>query len=132
MVNSCSLDSNPDTSSQSFRSLWHLINVSGGIAGVNDSFSLETIVWSFNEDTFILTIENNNTDDTKQDGHDSGEYDYSIVTENNEEFIVLDGTEIGAIYLTSQNILVIDENVTSSGAGADGFLYTFQRTLVAE
>ncbi|WP_242135540.1 hypothetical protein [Aestuariivivens marinum] len=131
-VTSCSLKNDTDQDQQTYKSLWHLINVSGGVSGVNDSFSLGTIVWSFNETTLKLTIENDNTDDTKQDGWDSGTYDYLLDQTDSRDFLTISGTEVGELIFTSENTMIINENEKSTGTAADGLIYTLQRTLVAE
>ncbi|WP_242132594.1 hypothetical protein [Aestuariivivens marinum] len=131
-VTSCSLKNDTDQDQQTYKSLWHLINVSGGVSGVNDSFSLGTIVWSFNETTLKLTIENDNTDDTKQDGWDSGTYDYLLDQTDSRDFLTISGTEVGELIFTSENNMIINENEKSTGTAADGLIYTLQRTLVAE
>ncbi|WP_223551619.1 hypothetical protein [Aestuariivivens sp. NBU2969] len=131
-VTSCSLKNDTDQDQQTYKSLWHLINVSGGVSGVNDSFSLGTIVWSFNETTLKLTIENDNTDDTKQDGWDSGTYDYLLDQTDSRDFLTIGGTEVGELIFTSENTMIINENEKSTGTAADGLIYTLQRTLVAE
>ena len=132
IFNSCSLDNNTTTPEQSFRSFWHLESVEVGIAGIADQFELDTVIWSFNEDNNEITVENNNTDDTKQDGLDSGVYPYEIIVFGSKQILVIDGQDFGEIYFSSQNVLVIDENETTAGPGADGFKYAFQRVVVAE
>lgn len=124
MLMSCSL--NNDENSKIILVTWHLIKTNGGIAGANDEFSLNTIVWSFNEVSELLVIENNNTDDTKQDFLDSGTYSFSITTINGENFIFIDAIEYGQITMES-NQFTIDENNKTTGQSADGFIYTFQR-----
>ncbi|WP_242094998.1 hypothetical protein [Aestuariivivens sediminicola] len=131
-LSSCSLDTDTNNNQQSYKSLWHLVNVAGGISGVDDDFDLETIIWSFNDEDGILTVENNNTDITKADGLDSGTYSYLISVVDSENFIRIDDAEMGQLYFESQNVLVIDENETSTGPAADGFIYTFERELVAD
>ena len=130
VLSSCSV-SNNDEPEQNYKSLWHLINVSGGFAGVNESFELETIIWSFDEATLKLTVANNNQDNAIQDGLDAGTYDYSIINTNGESFLVIDGNELGELTF-SQAGMQIDENLKSTGNGADGFIYSFQlqRVLV--
>ena len=110
---------------------WSLTNVSGGIAGTDEDFPLNTIKWRFDEVNNILNVENDNTDDTKPDGLDSGDYDYSVLTENNQTFLVIDSNEIGRFTVT-QTQLIIDENDTSVGTGADGYVYTFSKVTIVE
>ncbi|WP_242206371.1 hypothetical protein [Aestuariivivens insulae] len=132
ITTSCSVNSDDNQDLQNYKSLWHLRNVSGGVSGVNDDFELETIVWSFDETTATLTVENNNTDDTKEDALDSGTYSYSLAQVASRNYLSIDGTEVGELTFSSQNTMVIDENELSTGSASDGFKYTFQRTLVAE
>ncbi|GAA4269664.1 hypothetical protein [Hyunsoonleella aestuarii] len=133
LFSSCSLDDESNSAQyQTFRSFWHLARVTGGIAGVDNQFELDTVIWSFDEDNNEITVENNNTDDTKQDGLNSGVYSYETTAFDTKEILIIDNQDFGEIYLDSQNVLVIDQNETTMGSGADGFVYTFQRVVVAE
>ena len=125
----CSLSNDSETP-QNYKKSWHLINVSGGFAGVNENFELETIIWSFDEPTAKLTVVNNNSDDTIQDGLASGAYDYSIdIAEDGKSYITIDANELGLLTV-NQTGMFIDENMMSTGTGADGFIYSFQVELV--
>lgn len=128
ILTSCSLDNenNNDEEQQVILSFWHLRDTSGGFAGVSDQFELDTVVWFFDETNGTITIENNNTDDTKQDAFDSGTYTYSIITDDTDQFIIIDGNELGEITVDLTDF-IIDENNTSNGLVADGFVYSFQR-----
>ena len=134
ILTGCSINNNnpdPDPDPQIRIIHWNLVKTTGGIAGVNDSFPLETIIWTFDEVNLKLKVENNNTDDTKQDALDSGTYDYSVktVTEVKEKkFLNITGDEFGGFTVTT-NQLVIDQNDMSEGSGADGFIYTFKKTI---
>ncbi|MDO5989792.1 hypothetical protein Q4Q39_20510 [Flavivirga amylovorans] len=127
LFTSCSVDNN-NPEPQTVIAQWNLIKTTGGIAGVNDEFSLKTIVWVFNEVDFEIEVENKNTDDTKQDALDSGTYSYSVKNVEGKSFLTIDGDEIGRYTITG-NKLVIDQNDQSEGSGADGFVYTFERTI---
>ncbi|NMH86429.1 LptM family lipoprotein [Flavivirga algicola] len=107
---------------------WNLTKITGGVAGVNEEFTLNTIVWTFGVSDLKLTVENNNTDDTKQDGLDSGTYDYSITETSGKSFLNIGSNEFGRFTVTN-NTLVIDQNELSQGSGTDGFVYTFQKTI---
>jgi hypothetical protein len=130
-LTNCSISNNDSYSQQVYKPLWNLTNVSGGIAGVDNDFDLEDIVWSFNEATSTLTVTNNNTDDSIEDGLTSGNYDYSVIESGDNLYLVINSNEFGGLTI-SENLLVIDQNMTTSGTGADGFIYTFQKTLVLE
>ena len=124
ILTGCSVGNDVNTQ-QTYKRLWHLINVTGGIGGVNENFEPNTIVWSFNETTAKLTVTNDNPDDTIEDGLDSGTYDYSIINANGESYLVINDNELGELSF-SQTGMGINENVKSTGTGADGFLYLFQ------
>mgnify|MGYP003624175206 CR=1 FL=1 len=133
ILSSCSLNSDSDTENDNQEVIlytWHLIKTEGGLAGVNQQFELDTVIWTFDELNGILKIENNNDDDTKQDLLDSGTYNFSISTVG-ENFIFIDSIEYGQITVET-NTFTIDENNKSTGQGADGFLYTFQRVAKAQ
>tara|TARA_R110002050_G_scaffold5292_1_gene23914 strand:- start:17832 stop:18272 length:441 start_codon:yes stop_codon:yes gene_type:complete len=128
----CSIDNNTnDIPKVITKTYWHLKNVSGGIAGVDNNFNLDDIIWQFNDLTGDLTVTNTNTDDTIEDALESGDYSFSVTTDNTDNYLIIDDNEYGS-YIISETELIIDQNVTSSGSGADGFIYTFQRVLVVE
>ena len=138
ILTNCSLDNDIIEDLQEYDLEWHLIGVTGGIAGVDLQFDLDTIIGVFDnggdnndaDNDNILTIVNNNTDDTKEDFLDSGTYIYSITQETNGNYITIEGTEFGEVTFPTTTTLLIDTNELSTGSGADGFVYTFQRVLV--
>jgi hypothetical protein len=130
-LTNCSIDNEDKTAPQVVEIYWNLVNVTGGINGINENFDLGTIIWRFNEASGILTVENNNTDDTKQDALDSGDYPYSVIDINGDLFLVVDNTEIGLLTITATEF-VLNENETSQGSGADGYIYKFRKTTVTE
>jgi hypothetical protein len=101
------------------------------VAGVDNDFDVNDIVWHFNNTTNKLTVNNTNTDDTIEDGFDSGVYDFSVTTVGSDEFLIIDSNEFGNVEAT-QTQLIIDQNITTSGTGADGFVYTFTRETIVE
>lgn len=105
---------------------WHVANISGGLAGINDDYAHGTIIWNFNSQTSKLTVANNNTANTLYDGLESGEYPYSILTKNKVLYLLIDGQEFGGITL-SQNRLTFNQNKLSSGSGADGFILWLEK-----
>ena len=132
LLTSCSINDNNNNDLQPIvLSFWHLTNTTGGISGVDDSFELDTVVWFFNEIDGTVEVENNNTEDTKQYGLESGIYAFSIITEGNKDFIIIDRNELGQITVNQTNF-VINENITSEGDVADGYIYTFQRVTQAQ
>tara|TARA_R110000868_G_scaffold252540_1_gene509228 strand:+ start:666 stop:1160 length:495 start_codon:yes stop_codon:yes gene_type:complete len=117
---------------------WHLIEVNGGIADVSHQFDLKVVIWVFNnkdandtsDESLTITVTNNNTDDTKEDFLDSGNYNYSITEETDGNYITIEETEFGEVTFPTTTTLLIDTNELSTGSGADGYTYTFQRVLI--
>ncbi|MDO7171685.1 hypothetical protein [Mariniflexile sp. AS56] len=130
-LTNCSTDNDDYYKEQVYRTYWHLINVSGGIAGVDNNFDLNKIVWTFDDETHTLTVSNTNTTDV-EDGFDTGEYTYSVTEDaNKEQFLTIESNEFGHMTI-SETELIINQNMTTNGSGADGFMYTFKRVLVLE
>lgn len=125
----CSVNNDRSINSDNVKYLWHLINVSGGIAGIDEQFELGTIVWEFNEDTSTLTVTNNNENSNVENGLDTGTYEFSVLNVDNKTYLVINSNEIGSFEI-SQNILTINQNEMSNGTGADGFIYTFQVEII--
>lgn len=125
ILSSCSVNNSDDIPPQKIEYLWHLIRVTGGVSGVDEQFSTDTVVWSFNNETSILNVDNKNTDDTIEDGLDSGSYSYSVEEIDGKAFLSIDGNEFGN-FETSQTTLTINQNIMSTGNVSDGFIYTFQ------
>jgi len=123
---SCSVGDDIPQNSNEVRITWHLKQTTGGVAGINDEFAIDDVVWSFSEDEGTLNVDNQNTDTEKQDFLDSGTYSFSIATINGENFISIGGVEYGEIIIGNTQF-TINENYTSVGEIADGFIYTFQR-----
>ncbi|MGE5944033.1 MAG: hypothetical protein ACM31G_06815 [Flavobacteriales bacterium] len=133
-LTNCSLnDVNNDDIPQVTRILWHLKNVSGGVDGVDNDFPTNKIVWEFNNATLKLTVSNTNTDTSIEDGLDSGTYTYSINEVGSDAYISINSNEVGKITITeSGNKLTINQNLKSTGSGADGYIYTFDKSIIVE
>ncbi|GAA3580329.1 hypothetical protein [Snuella lapsa] len=129
LLTGCSVNTSDENNNQVYRYLWHLVNVTGGISGVDEQFSLDTVVWVFDEVNGKITVTNSNDDPEKEDGLDSGVYDFSIQTIDGNTFLTVGNTEIGGITFPSLEEMILNENETSSGPGSDGFIYNFQRTV---
>lgn len=124
ILTSCSLSDDTQSNPVVTKNIWHLVAVNGGIAGINEQFSTGTIIWDFDDQSLRLTVENNNTDEGIEDSFDSGVYDYSIENIGDDSYLSIDGNEIGSLNFT-QSGLVINQNMMSTGTGADGYVYTF-------
>jgi len=105
---------------------WNLKNISGGLSGINDDYDQGIIKWIFNSQTLTLTVENNNSQNTNYDGFESGIYSYSILESGGNSYLIVEDIEFGGFALTENN-LVIDQNKTSTGSGADGFIIELER-----
>ncbi|MEO9482599.1 MAG: hypothetical protein ABJG47_04110 [Ekhidna sp.] len=97
---------------------WDLVNVNGGLAGVDTDFSAGSITWNF--DGGKVTIENNNTSNAIYDGLKSGVYDYSIGEENDQKTLTVDGQNLGNVYILNKE-LVVDQRAV------DGFQIRFKQ-----
>ena len=126
ILTNCTINNDTANSIETVQIKWSLVRVNGGIAGVTEQFGLNTIVWVFNEATLVLTVVNNNTDDSMEDGLDSGTYTYSVTKDDTNSYLTVNANELGSFTLTTDN-LAIDENEKSTGSGTDGFVYIFEK-----
>ena len=117
---------NDDDSNQTetLNGIWNVKNISGGIAGIDDDYGTGIITWTFNNQ--VLTIENNESQGNIYSGFESGTYNYSINEINGVNFITINNAEYGS-YTLSINNLTINQNETTNGSGADGFILQFER-----
>lgn len=102
---------------------WKLINVQGGIPGSNYSFTTGLITWSFDPVEHMVSVLNNNTDDTLIDLFDTGNYIYQTSSNPNPmgcgETITFDeGSSLGCIYMENGNLII-------NSLSNDGFKLTF-------
>ncbi len=130
-LTNCSTEGNSNNQpSQITITEWNLINVTGGIAGVDHDFEIGDIVWSFNNINALLTVNNNNTEDDLEDSLPTGSYNISFIETNDDLFLRISDQEFGEVIIsgTDNEDMVIDQNSLSTGQGSDGFVYTFKRT----
>lgn len=119
---SCSL--NDDTNTPTRDAKWSLINISGGIEGIEIILDKGQITWVFDEVNNNLIVEVNIDDPLI--GLSEGTYSYDLEIISNESFLFVDSSEFGAITV-SETQLKIDQNITSTGTAADMFLFRFVR-----
>lgn len=100
---------------------WSLVQVTGGFAGVDDSFDHGVIVWEFNKQTSQVTINNANEEDTIFDGFPSGMYPFETSVSEDVTTITIDGIDMNLTTLTPTE-LELDE-----GVAFDGFFLSFNR-----
>jgi hypothetical protein len=98
---------------------WHLKNVSGGFAGVDEDFSRGEVIWTFDEESSVLTVENNSKETFI--GLASGVYSYSVSEVEGDEVLFIDEGEFGILTIAKTE-MAIDQ-----GLASDGFLFNFQR-----
>ncbi len=118
--------SNDSIEKEPIDGIWDVHNISGGFAGINDDYQQGTIIWSFDAQNSNLTITNNNTTNTIYDGFESGEYAYTILQIDKTLYLQINGQEFGGVVI-SQNELIINQNITSTGSGADGFVILLKK-----
>ena len=126
VIISCNKSDDNAQNNDTLNEVWHLVNVSGGFAGVNDSFERNIITWEFNSENGSLFVMNNNTDTSKQSGLTSGNYVFAVEEINGSLYFILNEQESGEVTIVENNLL-IDENSMSNGSGADRFKYMFER-----
>ncbi len=121
---SCNDDDSPQAST--INGTWNLKNISGGLAGINDDYNQGIIKWIFDSQALTLTVENNNSQNTIYDGFESGIYSYSILESGGNSYLIVEDAEFGVFTLTENN-LMLDQNIISTGSGADGFIIELER-----
>lgn len=104
---------------------WNLVNKSGGFVGANCDYQVGDQIWVFSEAEFFATTTTTSTE-TACDNFFEGTFTYSILDTLDKQFLLLNGGELGRIYL-SNNELTLDQNEGSRGFGADGFVYRLER-----
>lgn len=76
---SCDEDSTtPANNPQTMNGKWHLVDISGSIAGGHHALEPGTITWAFGDDG-LLVVQNNNTNESIEDFFESGTYTYSYI-----------------------------------------------------
>ncbi len=104
---------------------WHLKNLSGGFAGVNNNFSSEEVVWTFNKQNLTLTIEKN----THQaiSGLSEGSYPYEIREVDNHSYISIDNGDFVSITILNTEIIIDENTLINGGVSADGFTIKLEK-----
>ncbi|WP_100609854.1 hypothetical protein [Confluentibacter lentus] len=134
-LTNCSLNDINNDIPQVTRVLWHLKNVSGGVAGVDNDFASGVIIWEFKNGNSTLTVTNTNSNTAIEDGLDSGNYSYNItpIGTSSKTYLVINSNEFGSISFASNDTqLIINQNETSTGPVADGYIYTFTKSVIVE
>ena len=122
LVVSCNSDDAEQNNTAALEGPWSLVNVEGGIAGVDDDFDIGLIIWNFDSYT-QLTVTNNNTVNVVFDGLPSGIYEYRHLTSGQGDTSFLDIVDVSGfrfISSSSSQFVLYDGMV-------DGFLLTFRK-----
>lgn len=127
---SCSDDDNMNpvfynSNTQEADGKWHLIQVTGGIAGINHLFEPSTITWTFSENDDSVTVENTNINESLQDFFDSGTYNISVlandqVPANCNFLLIIDNVDFGCRD-------IVNDNMTLTQQVADGYELKFTK-----
>lgn len=104
-------DSDNDNVPTTIDGTWRLASVTGGIAGTHDEFNGE-ITWTFDNNGNVA-VSNSNTDDTKVDFMDTGDYLYNFAPnpstpESCSEAMFIDGVSYGC-YSIDDNTMVLNQ-----------------------
>lgn len=124
LCTSCKKDDDDTTEPATISGNWNLKNVSGGFAGVDIDYTPGEVIWNFNLETNILTVQNNIITTGPEDtyaGFESGTYDFEIQENDGIKILLVDGYFTGYITLLD-DVLQLDE-----GVAADGVMRTFER-----
>lgn len=114
-------DDSQQNTNPTLHGTWSLVNVSGGLAGVDDDFESGIITWDFKTETSEIIVTNSNTSEVIHSGYPSGTYSYEVISTENDITVAIENTSLKLEILTNFQ-LILDE-----GLASDGFQYTFNR-----
>lgn len=116
----------PQTLPPNIEGEWKLVNVSGGIQPINESFPEGMITWDFDTQNQTVTILNNNANELLNDGFDSGTYGFSLVIGDINHEVCSDRISFNDFGM--YDCLTIQGNVmTMDSRQTDGYLIKFIR-----
>lgn len=98
---------------------WDLINVNGGLAGLNENFPQGAITWDFGRSE-VTIVNNNSQQNAIYDGLETGTYEYAINEVNDFKTLVVDGQDLGGVSISNDE-LIVDQRAV------DGFQLRFQK-----
>lgn len=111
----------PEINADFIMAKWDLININGGLSGVDQRFDRGEVTWEF--DTEKVDIQNN-SDVEPMIGFETGTYDYSILESEiymAQYELEINGNTLGPITYLSQDSLIVDQQPV------DGFQYVLIR-----
>ena len=104
----CSSDHDDSIDNYGLEGQWNLTHISGGVSGMNISFDPGFILWTFDEDTKMVTVVNNAVNGYS--AFESGTYPYTIEHAGGNVSITIDGVTFESIQIF-QNTLHFDQTI---------------------
>lgn len=101
------------------RKKWDLININGGLIGMNTDFPSGSITWEF-DDAKVHITNNNPMMNPGYDGFETGTYNYMLHDSNGFRTLTVDNQELGLIVINNENLSVDQRAV-------DGFQILFKQ-----
>ncbi|MDI1256027.1 MAG: hypothetical protein PSV16_07980 [Flavobacterium sp.] len=119
---SCHRDDDNNNVPENLIGHWKLVNVSGGIAGINQPITDGAVTWEFNSNNTVTIV---NAGDDDYTGLASGTYPYAFVNsdvpESCAEKLAINNTQSGGcLTFTTDGKMLISDNY------ADGFTLEFE------
>ncbi|EZH72985.1 hypothetical protein ATO12_18380 [Aquimarina atlantica] len=117
-------DDGPVEKEKTINGVWNLKNVSGGLQGINLDYNKGEVLWTFNETTGKLIVENNVITQGPKNIHSglrSGTYNYEIKEEEGSKVLFVKGIKRGIITTLRESMKIDD------GVEVDGFINEFER-----
>ena len=124
-LNGCSTDGTAENNDK-LNGTWSLINVSGGFAGIDKDLEKGEIVWKFDAGEGTLVVSKNYGPYDHYYGLPIGTYTYTVLEGKGQYYLQLNDKEVGEV-VVARSKLLLDQNSTTSGSGADGFVMELVR-----
>ncbi|WP_299221792.1 hypothetical protein [uncultured Aquimarina sp.] len=119
IIFSCSNDDDNNLE-PTLQGTWNLVNVSGGITGLDEDIDRGVVVWDFNASTGMVTIVNNSTTTSANTLLASGTYTYNVSAPADADLLIVNEVDYGRLNLEN-SVFTITENAI------DGFTFRFER-----
>ena len=120
LFSSCKNDDNDLPQEKTINGTWNLINVHGGLASINKSYSKGDVKWIFNQTDSTLSVQNKIGNDNAFRLH-SGSYTFNIEQNGDTQVLFVDNHDNRMVILSIDNNLIISDDMN------DGFTAEFKR-----
>ena len=123
LLTGCHKKDDDSNETASLNGTWHMINVMGGFIGVDIDYERNIVVWTFNETTQTLTVQNSldpGDPNYSFSGLPTGNYAFAIMDVDGTAVLQIEGADQG-VYSVSATTLTVDDRP------ADGYLHTFEK-----